>query len=298
MNDPLTDRDEHPHPPGTELGWIESWSFDFVSADGSLGGWARCTLVPNQGRASYEAFLTGSDRQLVAVTDARVPLPSAGLELRTEGLWATHICETPYDHWTIGLEAFAVGLDDPAEMYGRQYGDQVPLGFDLEWEAEIPSSSGRPGTAGYQQACRVTGEVLVGREEIDLDGRGFRDHAWGVAPDWDARWLEVRGRLDGGSWFTAMVTDGDLSTATGTLDGHAASVGHASQSIEQPGLLTGARVRVEDLELGFDPVGVTPLERTDPEGRRTRNARALCRVTAGDGRSGHAWVSWNEPQIG
>ncbi|MDZ7674303.1 MAG: hypothetical protein U5K30_04450 [Acidimicrobiales bacterium] len=298
MSTDRTERDEHRHEPGTELWWAESWSFDFAAGDGSLGGWARFTLVPNQHHARYEAFLTGPDRQLVAVTDGDIPMPGSGLEIRTEGLWAMHICETAFDHWTIGLEAFAVGLDDPAEMYGRQFGDQVPLGFDLEWEAEQSADDvSRARTAGYQQACKVTGEVLVGSEEIDLDGTGFRDHRWGVAPDWDARWLEVRGRLDGGPWFSAMVIDGDINTARGTLDGRAVPVGHASQSIESPGLLTGAHVRLGGVELGFDPVGGTPLELTDPEGRRTRNARALCRVTAADGRSGHAWVNWNEPQI-
>ena len=37
---------------------------------------------------------------------------------------------------TLGCEAFAVGVDDPAEVYGDLRGDRVPFGLDLEWETD------------------------------------------------------------------------------------------------------------------------------------------------------------------
>lgn len=284
--------DERRHPPGPELHWAESWSFDFTSAAGDLGGWARLTLLPNRGVAWYHAFLTGPDRQLAAVIDDAVPLPTDDLELRTTGLWATHICETPFDHWTIGLEAFALGVDEIEEIYGRQFGDRVPLGFDLEWESVAPASSG-DGT--YRQPCEVSGEILVGAEEIDFVGVGWRDHTWGLLVAWDRRWLDVRGSLDDGTRFSATVLDGDLASATATVDGEAVEVTAASQTMAAPGIPAGARVSLAGLEVGLDPRGVTPLEIVDVEGRRTRAPRALCRVTATDGRVGNAWVEWNEP---
>ena len=48
----------------------------------------------------------------VVVRDHEVPLPRQGLEVRAEGLWCELWCETPLEHWTYGLEAFAVQLDD------------------------------------------------------------------------------------------------------------------------------------------------------------------------------------------
>lgn len=295
MNAAVGVRDERRHEPGPELRWAESWSFDFWSADGLLGGWARIVLFPNAGRAWYHAFLVGADRQLVAVIDDEVPVPAQGLEVRTTGLWATHICETPLDHWTIGLEAFGLGLDDPAEIYRRQHGDQVPLGFDLEWEAERDADGAHTLLADYRQPCTVSGEILVGHEEIDFEGVGWRDHGWGPWLGWDMRWLDVRGRLDDGTWFAASMLGGDLAGATGTLDGVAAEVVEASQTMVGPGLPRGATVRLDDRRIHCEPMATTPLETVDVEGRRARSPRALCRCSTAEGRSSFAWVEWNEP---
>lgn len=285
--------DERRHEPGPELRWAESWTFDFTSDDGTVGGWARLTLLPYEGRAWYHGFVTGPDRQLVAVLDHDVPHPASGLEIRTTGLWATHICETPLDHWTIGLEAFGLGVDDPAEIYGRQFGDRVPLGFDLEWEAEAPAMVGGPDR--YRQPCTVTGELLVGSAEIDLDATGWREHRWGPVSVWDSRWFDVAGRLDDGTTFSATVVDGDLARAIATIDGEAVTVGAASEASGAHGLPTGGRVQLGDLEVGLDVVGVTPLEVVDLEQRVARAPRAMCRCTTADGRTGRAWMESNRP---
>ena len=273
---PVTpDEDEQPHVPGPELRWSESWTFDFASRDGALGGWARLTLLPVVGQAWYHAFLTGRDRQLVAVVDTEVPLPTGALEIRTTGLWATHICESPHDHWTIGLEAFGVGLDDPVELYGRQFGDQVPLGLDLEWEATGAVEDSMDPVVGYQQPCLVTGEILVGREAIDFVGDGRREHHWGVRKGWDARWFRLHGRLDDGTGVSTVVVGGDLASATGTVDGRAVEVIEVREAMTGAGLPEFAHVRLTELEIDARPIGSTPLELTDPEGRITR-ARARC----------------------
>lgn len=293
----VSSADERRHRPGPELRWAESWTFDFWSADGLLGGWVRVTLLPNLGRAWYHAFLAGPDRQLVAVVDPAVPIPDAGLEFRTTGLWATHICETPHDHWTVGLEAFGLGVDDPMELYGRQFGDQVPLGFDLEWEAACSVESTDIPSPGYRQACDVSGEILVGGSEIDFEGVGWRDHRWGPWPGWDQRWLDVRGRLDQGSWFAATIVGGDVIGAQASLDGTSAHLDDAGQRMAGPGMPAAAELGLDGRRIGCDPVAVTPLELVDPEGRVTRAPRALCRCSTAEGRSSYAWVEWNEPRL-
>lgn len=290
-----TPADELPHVAGQELRWSESWAFDFWSSDGSVGGWSRLAVLPNAATAWYHAFLTGTHRQLVAVVDTEVPVPAGSLEIRTEGLWATHICETPHAHWTIGLEAFGVGLDDPRELYGRQFGDRVPLGFDLEWEEDGRVDDGSDATVTYHQPCTVSGEILVGAEEIDFVGFGRRERHWGVRRGWDARWFRAHGRLDDGTRFTAAIVDGDLATAGGTLDGVPVDVTEVGESMAADGIPRNGRVRLGGLALGFDPVGPTPLEVTDLESRRARAPRALCRVTAADGRRGWGWTEWNVP---
>src|SRR4051794_35375426 len=177
--------DERPHQPGPEPDWEESWWFDFAAAgpDGKLvGGFVRLGLWPNQGRAWYWAALAGEGRRYLLVRDEDVPLPRPGrTDVRTDGLWSAFECETPFDHWTIGLEAFAVALDDPEEAWGDERGDPIGLGFDLEWEAEAEPQP-EPAGDSYRQACRVSGEILTGRDERFLiDGHGGRAHRWGPA---------------------------------------------------------------------------------------------------------------------
>lgn len=197
------ERARHPRPEGLIAGpveasadaraagsppwWSETWWFTFLSDDGALGGSVELAALGDGSVASYRAYLVGPGRPIVAVVDHAVPGPPdrgprGSLELRTEGLWADHICETPIEHWTVGLEAFGLGVDDPAELYGRAYGDRVALGFDLEWErAGSATEEGAPGSTGYAVECQVSGEVLVGAEVHDLVGVGSRGHRWGSA---------------------------------------------------------------------------------------------------------------------
>jgi hypothetical protein len=296
----VTPADEGPHPPGPELRWAESWLFDFWSLGSPggppLGGWCRLTLVPSAGVVWYHAFLAGTGRQLVAVIDTEVPPPGPSLEIRTTGLWATHICETPHDHWTVGLEAFALGVDDPAEIYGRQFGDRVPLGFDLEWEGDGPVVDGGGSASGYDQTCRVSGEVLVGPEVIDLDGLGRRERRWGPATAWDARWFRFHGTLDDRTEVSATVEDGDLASAAGSLGGVPVEVVEISEALGAGARPERARAVLGDVEIDIEPQAVTPVELIDVENRSTRCPRALCRFTAGDGRAGAGWAEWNLPQ--
>ncbi|MGH9118716.1 MAG: hypothetical protein ACRD0A_12815 [Acidimicrobiales bacterium] len=188
--------DEREHPPGDDPDWGESWSFEFLT-DAGLGGYVTLTLFPALGTTWYWAYLVGDGGGPVAIIDDSAPLPRppGSLELRTEGLWAVHVCETPLDHWTIGNEAFAVRFDDPDEALGRQRGDRVPLGLDLEWETAAPVVD---LTGGYAVPCVVHGEVLVGHDRLAIDGWGWRDHRWGVI-DWGGR--RAAGRCDDGTWI-------------------------------------------------------------------------------------------------
>ncbi len=139
----MVDRaDERRHDPGSAAGWEESFSFDFAAADGSLGGYVRLAVRQGDGRAWYWAALVERGSPVVLVRDHDVELPPGrSLEVRASGLWADMTCETPLEHWTVGLEAFGVSLDDPAEAFGAERGDPMALGLDLEWEATAAADS-------------------------------------------------------------------------------------------------------------------------------------------------------------
>jgi hypothetical protein len=108
--------------------------------------------------ASFHAQVVVPGVGVVVVRDDDVPAPKRTdvLVIRAEGLWAELLCETPGEHWSIGLEAFGVRFDDEAEAARSDRGERVPVGFDLEWETPD----------------RVVGEVLVGRARYDLTARG------------------------------------------------------------------------------------------------------------------------------
>ncbi len=202
--------DERRHNPGPEQLWGESWYFDFSAPDGSLGGYVRLGLYPNLGVAWYWAALVGRGRRLVMVRDHELQPPRGrDLEVRGDGIWSAVNCETPLDHWSIGLEAFAVALDDPFEAYRSERGDRIGLGFDLEWEATASAAGLRPGW--YGQPCRVSGEILVADEQLAFDGTGYRSHRWGVDDWWGGgSHYRASGVLDDGTHFAIATADRDI----------------------------------------------------------------------------------------
>ena len=110
--------------------------------------WPGASVVVGDGLVDVRVEWEG--RWLV-VRDEEAPAPVDGT-IRANGLWLSLVCETPGEHWSIGLEAFALLVDDPAD----DRGELVPLGLDVEWEA--------PDV--------VHGDLLVGDAVIPLDARG------------------------------------------------------------------------------------------------------------------------------
>ncbi len=140
-----------------------AYALEFARADGT-GGFVRLELRPDEGVAWYWAYLVGPLTGLVVVRDHDVPLPRVGLEIRADGLWAELICETPAEHWSFGLEAFGLRLDDPTDALapGGEIGERIPVGLDLEWETDLAER-----TAGT-----VRGQLLVGPARIEFEGPG------------------------------------------------------------------------------------------------------------------------------
>lgn len=303
--DPL---DEGRHLPDDEPLWNESYYLDWFSDDLTLGGYARIGFYPNLGRVWYWACLVGPDRPLITVIDHDVSMPSSpvSLEVRHDGLWADHTVEAPNEHMSINLEAFALSLDDAADVYGDMRGERVPFGFELDFETDRAAYLWPPVTPRYEIPCRVHGEILVGDERIDFDGWGQRDHSWGAARDWwTNQWCWTAGRLDDGTrWHTA----GGFFPGEDWGVGYRLDPGRAdfaeSQSVGldvtegRERLPTRTGLRSCDLDLEFEPLAFSPVLLEHPDGRAARFPRAMARVTAADGRTGGGWIEWNQPPTG
>lgn len=173
------DEGRHDEAPG-----VESWGF--VLGSGPVTGVIRLTLDVVHGRAGFLVDLASArlGRLVVADEEVPVPRPPAGLDIRTDGLWASLYCETPFEHWSLGLEAFGLRVDDDVADLGswdRLVGERLAVGFDLEWELRGPPGPLADG-AGYAQPGRVFGEVLTVGERVEVDAHAVRDHWWGGAP--------------------------------------------------------------------------------------------------------------------
>ncbi len=266
--------DELRHEPGPG-DWQESWSFDLAAPDASLGASVRLALDPATGHAWFWAAVVGPDRPTVALRDHDVEAPRGdGLELRAPGLWTDLVCEEPLDHWSIGLEAFAVAFEDPLDAWSDERGAPTPMGFDLGWEASEPPRR-RPadaGVHGYEQACRVNGEVLVGAERLTIDGWGARRHAWGPR-----RWHEP----GGSAW--ARLDDGRVSLHR-----------PVRPRFDGTGLPVAMSVALDDAaEATASPRGLALVRVPRPGGPDVRLVRFLCRYDDdGGGVGGVGWAGW------
>jgi hypothetical protein len=304
----LNAADERHHRPGSGRLWSEAWYFDFVTRDGSLGGYVRFGLYPNLRACWYWACVVGEGRRLVTVVDHDVTPPrQQSLELRGEGLWADHTVEVAYEHMTLGCEAFALGLDEPAAVYGPgpPLGERVPFGLDLEWETDGHVYPYPGGVTRYEVPCRVHGEVLVGDERIQLDAVGQRDHSWGERDWWTLSWTWTAGWLEDGTRFHGSALrygDDVLAYFPGYVQapgGEIASGGRTAATAElgAAGVPTAATFTLGELDLEIEPVAVAPVLLASPDGRTSRLPRALCRFhDRATGRRGVGWTEWNQPQ--
>jgi hypothetical protein len=150
----------------------EAWGFEWGTADGD-GGFVRLSLHREERVAWYWAYLWRPGLGPVVVRDHEVALPRGrALEIRADSLWSELVCETPDEHWSIGLEAFAVALDTPEDALAGEIGERIAFGLDLEWEtAGAGEGDAMPG--------RVRGEVLLGRDRIPVDTPGPFVHSTG-----------------------------------------------------------------------------------------------------------------------
>jgi len=160
----------------------ERWWFDFADPAGRSGGYACLLFRAAEGVAWWWSAFVADGRPLLMFRADDVALPSRGTAVRGRGIWASLICESPLEHWSLGLESFGVELDDPAVALADERGDVVPFGLDLEWEA-TGAAAPAAGRSGYGQWCDVHGEVLIGEDRVEIACGGHRSHTWGgVAP--------------------------------------------------------------------------------------------------------------------
>lgn len=172
---------ENDHSPTTDPAWHEAHRLDAVFPAARVALSLLIAKYPRRGHATFHGAMLRLGEDPVVVVEFDVPIPSRGWEIRASGLWADHICETPMDHWSYGLEAFGLAIDNPGELLGSAMGQRVPLGWELEFEARAEAQ--QTGTdRRYGQIGSVHGLLLEKDATTEVDGYGVRSHWWGSEP--------------------------------------------------------------------------------------------------------------------
>jgi len=293
--------DEGRHPPGPEQLWNESWYFDAVAEDGSVGAYVRLGLTPNLGGAWYTAFVCGPDRPTVAVVEFATDLPE-GEALDTAR--ASHRYTEPLERFEVAYDGPASAYSDPAMLLRQEEGEPVDLALDLAWETAGEPYAYRLATR-YEIPCRVSGTIRVGKEELELRAVGQRDHSWGTRDWWAMDWVWSAGHLDDGTRFHAVeLRIPDLPRmSVGYVQPPGGGVieldeVEATEVVRDDGLIESAALKLApgDLQMEVEPLAFGPLRLEAPDGRVSSFPRAMCRVCAADGREGLAWLEWNRNQ--
>ncbi|HWL45917.1 MAG TPA: hypothetical protein VNQ73_23455 [Ilumatobacter sp.] len=168
--------DELPH-----AGLVDEWVFAAWAPDGSAGLVSGHRLF---GRRSWYWFgLVQAGHPLLQITEWDVRVRADPFIVKAPEMWAEHHCVAPLEQWTVGNEAHAAALDDPAEALGRGYGVVTPMASDVEWYA---TGAAVAIDGGYVQDGVAHGLIeLLDRSHIEwAEVPGRRWHRWsdGLGP--------------------------------------------------------------------------------------------------------------------
>lgn len=129
---------------------------------------AGMTILPD--RVSCTVVLSVSGEKTVLLHEPEAPRPrSRPTEVRGDGVWMEMSPETSAACGSVGLESFALEVDDGSIDDRDARGRRVPFGLELSWEAD--ASLRRPDA--LRSGGRVMGEAMVGDRRISVDDPGW-----------------------------------------------------------------------------------------------------------------------------
>jgi hypothetical protein len=236
----------HTPDPGRER-WRESYYFQFVDFTHDLGGYHGVGFRPKKGYTGVlHAVWRAGGSTLVATEKASYTEHNA---VHPVGGFEWEILE-PLKRWRIRFDGrLNDGGSDPAvpveAVVGVADGPGTPVdvSYDLIFERDQPAYvyDVNPQWDGLfdghiDEVGTVKGTLRIGSETFDIDGRGSKDHSWGVR-DWGKprgwRWVDMlfengpevtvwRATFDGETWLD----DGAIY-----VDGHAEKVTSFAESV-------------------------------------------------------------------
>ena len=164
----------------TEQPWSEGHRLELVAADLTMAVMVEMRRYPDTRRTCVRIAVLERDELPIGLIDVELPSPKPAntWEIRGSGIWCEMVCETPLTHWSYGLEAFALAVDEPRDLVDTGIGHRVPLGWELDFEASGPATW--LSDSCYVQAGVGHGIMLSADGEREIDGRTRRWHWWGT----------------------------------------------------------------------------------------------------------------------
>ena len=306
--------DEGRHPPDPEDLWNESYYFDFVAPDRSLGGWLRLGLYPNRGVAWWTAWIVRPGRPGLCSVDYHAPVPPGDSLATTTAHDGTRIAmevRRPLEEFHLVADTAGLLVEPDRLGYDETGWTPSRLGVDLTWTTDgVPYHYEL--TTRYEIPCTVAGTVSLGNEVIHIDGQGQRDHSWGVRDWWAFGWCWCSMRLDDGTrihlsdiripgmpvFFGYIQTPHEPSTPAA----RPVTALSVQETLGDHGFPTKAHIHVaaapdDDLHLDVEPLAFGPvLLRDDESGKTSRFPRAMVGCRTDDGRTGAGWIEFNQPE--
>lgn len=204
------------HPPGEDRRWRESYYFSFFDPVRRIGGFSSVGKRAATGHSGSINVIWGPERQSLVASefDTFEALDDnhdvAGLRYRARepfGVWEVSF-DGKLNAGGSGVECDRAALG-PAGQGGAGAGDAgagagpgtVPVHYELTFTPSHPPYlyRARPEwselfTGHVDEVCTVRGTLTVGEETIEINGRGGKDHSWGVR-NWFApvawRWFDL-----------------------------------------------------------------------------------------------------------
>lgn len=165
----ITPEHETPRPPAGD-GFGDAVSFAFGDLEAKLYGIARVGLSPQDRRASAFAVAFDGTEPAVASVQGGVEVSQAQWDDISVGEVRAYVVE-PLARWRVELK------DDAGGFWLEFRAESEPLEHGVDSAAASAS-----GLQGYEQLCRVEGEVELNGLRRTLSCLGQRGHGWGPAP--------------------------------------------------------------------------------------------------------------------
>jgi hypothetical protein len=246
MDDVLTPEDDDFHQPGDHWWWHETCFFYFAVPERRTGCWLYNYIRPNIGVSGGGCWVWDDRTHFHMETPYYACYSALALPE-----------ERDLRNFTFP-SGVRVECERPLQRYHLTYSDRDWIAVDVVWDAVqkpwVRAAGDPPVPSHWEQFGRVTGELVVHGERMEVDILAMRDRTWSPRGE---RWKD-----GGGHAYASAAVSGDLNFLA---QGGRELQGFLTIDGERRAIASGARTATRDPDHGY--VTRLALEATDTLGR-------------------------------